>query len=222
MSENEFIEDKKVEEPDGDGQSGVLEEIPHTVLSDNTVEAGEPVDPAAELEKKLAASEQALKEEHDRFLRMYAEFENYKKRSAREMNDFRKFANEYLIRELLPMIDNLERALAGETHDAESLMKGVNLILKEMVRILDKFNVKPLDTLGKPFNPNFHEAVGQEESEEYGDNVVVREFQKGYLLHDRLIRPAMVLVSKKRVEPNILDGEELNKTPDETIHDEAQ
>jgi molecular chaperone GrpE len=157
--------------------------------------------PLAEIEKKLAAAEEAQKAEHDRFLRLYAEFDNYKKRNARDMQEFRKYACESLVREFLPAIDNLDRALhsskEGQTANG-SIVEGVELIFKEMLRILERFHVKPVESLGKAFNPAFHEAIGQEISETEPDNTVVREFQKGYTMHERLIRPAMVIVSKAK------------------------
>lgn len=159
-------------------------------------------DPLADAQKKLEAAQNEAKKEHENYLRLYADFENYKKRSAREIQDFRKFANESLIKELLPVVDNLERAIdssnsAGEEAD-KSITQGVDMTLKEILKILEKFQAKPVEAMGKPFDPNFHEAIGQEESEEYEDNIVVKEFQKGYLLHDRLIRPSMVMVSKHK------------------------
>ena len=155
--------------------------------------------PEETLEEKLAGAENALKEEKDRLLRHYAEFENFRKRSAREMQDFRRFANENLIRDLLPIVDNLERAIASssrDTDDQRCILEGVEITLKEILKVLERHNVTPVESLGQPFDPRFHEAVGAEESAAHPDNSVLREFQKGYLLHDRLIRPAMVIVSK--------------------------
>jgi len=177
------------------------------------------IDPLIELE----SVREEFRAEKDRFLRFYAEFDNYKKRNAREMQDFRKFANESLIRELLPVIDNLERAVqsAEQSSDADnSIREGVSLIHRDILRIFEKFSVKAVASLGQPFDPAFHEAIGQEESEQ-GDNIVVKEFQKGYLLHDRLIRPAMVIVSRAKAKPDINpdvsnDEKENRETPDES------
>lgn len=165
---------------------------------------GEP-DLLADAEKQVKAAQKKAEQEHENYLRLYADFENYKKRSAREIRDFRKFANESLIKELLPVVDNLERAIDSSNSTIEesdkSIAQGVDMTLKEILKLLEKFQAKPVEALGKPFDPNFHEAIGQEESEEYEDNIVVKEFQKGYLLHDRLIRPAMVIVSKHKEAP---------------------
>jgi molecular chaperone GrpE len=175
-------------------------------------------DPLAEMKEKLEAAEKELKEEKDRFLRFYADFDNYKKRSAREMDDFRKFANESLIKELLPVLDNLERAIhsssSGEEAD-KSILEGVDMTLKEIMKILERFNVKPVQALGSPFDPNFHEAIGQEESDEHEDNTVLKEFQKGYMLHDRLIRPSMVLVSRRKTPVENREAEEKDSKENE-------
>jgi molecular chaperone GrpE len=167
-----------------------------------------------DLKAELAATEKAGKEFEDRYMRLCAEFENYKKRSAREAQDFRKFANEALIKDLLPVIDNLERAIQSsspqENHPENfngSIIEGVQMTLNEILKVLERFHAKPIDSLGQPFDPNYHEAVGQEESDEHEDNIVVREFQRGYLLHDRLIRPAMVMVSKAVSKPAAAENE---------------
>ena len=161
----------------------------------------EPPDPLKELEAKLAAQEQEAKETHDRLLRVSADYENYKKRSAREMEDFRKYANQSLLKELLTVVDNLELAInsaAEEKNTDEKLIEGLNLTRTEMLRVLEKFNVKPITARGEVFDPAFHEAVMREETDDYPENTVLSEFQKGYLIHDRLLRPAMVVVAASR------------------------
>jgi molecular chaperone GrpE len=153
------------------------------------------------VEERLEAAEQKAGEEHDRLLRVMAEFENYKKRMEREMNDYRKFANESLVKEILPIIDSLEKALEISDHQNEkalgSLREGVEMTLKGLLTGLEKFGVVPVESLEEPFDPNFHQAVMQEASTEHADNTVVQELQRGYLIGDRLLRPAMVVVSKK-------------------------
>ena len=152
-----------------------------------------------ELEALLDDKEQAAKDYYDRYLRVSAEFENYQKRSTREMSDFKKFANESLIKALLPAIDSLESALgvvAKDTVHGTDVIKGIELTYKEIKRILEKFGVVSIDALGKPFDPNFHQAVMQEASDDYSEPTVIKELQKGYLIHDRLLRPAMVVVTQ--------------------------
>lgn len=157
------------------------------------------------MEAKLKAAQEESKETYDRFLRVSAEFENYKKRSSREMDEFRKFANESLIKEMLSVVDNLERAI-NSSNDAKQansgLVEGVDITLKEILKIFEKFNVKPVESLKKRFDPNFHQAVMTEETDDYTEHTVINELQKGYMMHDRLLRPAMVVVSMPKVKSN--------------------
>jgi molecular chaperone GrpE len=152
-----------------------------------------------ELKSKLEEKEREAKENYDRFLRNAAELENYKKRSARQMDEFRKYANESLIMELLTVVDNLERAIQSSHDDENSnagVVAGVQMTLNEILKILDKFGVKPIDSLEQIFDPAFHQAVMQAEASDFPAKTVIEELQKGYLIHDRLLRPAMVVVSK--------------------------
>ena len=137
--------------------------------------------------------------EKDRALRLSAEFENYKKRTAKETQDFKRFANETLLKQLFSVVDNLERAIdiSEENSENKNLLDGVKMTHKEMVRIFDTFEVKALKSEGEIFDPNFHQAVTQEESDSCPENTVIKELQKGYTLHGRLVRPSMVIVSKK-------------------------
>jgi len=152
---------------------------------------------------KLEESEKKAGENYDRFLRISAEFENYKKRKEREAADFRKYANETLVKELLPVVDNLERAMEtqGDHEDAVScILEGVDMTLKEIFKVLEKFAVKAVDAVGNEFDPTYHQAVMQEASDAHPENTVIKEFQKGYTIHDRLLRPAMVVVAKAASE----------------------
>jgi molecular chaperone GrpE len=151
-----------------------------------------------ELKKKLEEKEKEAKENYDRLLRTAADFENYKKRAAREKEDWTKFANEDLIRAILPFIDNLERAVnhAQKIADTGVLVKGVQLTLQQLLQALNKFGLSSFESVGKPFDPTMHEAMLVVETDKHEPNQVVEEFQKGYLLNDRLLRPATVSVSK--------------------------
>ncbi|BBO71711.1 protein GrpE [Desulfosarcina alkanivorans] len=170
--------------------------------SDSDVAADEPADspdPMKEIEEQLAAAKAEADDHRNRMLRMAAELENFKKRSAREQDDLKKYATENLIRQLLTVVDNLERAIASAAPDhanGQSVVDGVALTLAEVNKILEKHYVRPIEALGEPFDPTFHQAMCQEESADQPPNTVVQEFQKGYLIHDRLLRPAMVVVSK--------------------------
>jgi molecular chaperone GrpE len=151
-----------------------------------------------ELEKKLEEKAKESKENYDRLLRIAADFENYKKRAAKEKEDWTKFANEDLIKGVLPFIDNLERAVnhAQKVNDAGVLIEGVRLTLQQLLQSLNKFGLSPFESVGKPFDPAMHEAMLVVETDQYEPNQVIEEFQKGYLLNDRLLRPATVSVSK--------------------------
>jgi molecular chaperone GrpE len=156
-------------------------------------------DPVKELESRCEAAEQESRQHYERLLRVSADFENFKKRMFRENDEFRKFANELLLLELLPVVDNLERAIQstnGEKKEVGCVLEGVEMTLKALLKIFEKFSVKIIEAEGKPFDPNFHQAMMQEASDSIPENTVIREFQKGYLLHDRLLRPSMVVVSK--------------------------
>ena len=167
---------------------------------DDEIEAAQGED---DPEAKLQAAEQKSQEHYDRLLRLSAEFDNYKKRTSREMRDMVKFANEKFILELLTVVDNLVRAIESAPHKEgqdDPLLKGINLTLDEVLKILERNHVQPVKALGEPFDPNFHQAMMQEESADQPANTVIREMQKGYTLHERLIRPAMVVVSKAKTE----------------------
>ena len=190
------------------------------LVQDNATPSEEEQEQGKGAQETESSKEEALRaeleKEKDKFLRLFAEFENYKKRAARENKDFRKFANEALIKEMLPVIDNLERAIqSSSSNESEqenfnsSILKGVTMTLNEILKVLDRFHVKPIDALEQPFDPNYHEAVGQEETDEFADNTVIREYQKGYLLYDRLIRPSMVVVSKAKTAPVPADQHEV-------------
>ena len=156
-----------------------------------------------EMEAKFEAKKEEAEETYERLLRVSAEFENYKKRAAREMDEFRKYANQSLLKEMLSVVDNLELAINssndGEKTD-QSLIKGLNLTLNEILKVFEKFNVTPIEARGKTFDPAFHEAVMREETDDYPENTVISEFQKGYLIHDRLLRPAMVVVAMPKTK----------------------
>jgi molecular chaperone GrpE len=159
-------------------------------------------EPEKDIEDELENAKNEAKESYDRFIRLSAEFENYKKRLSRERDEFRKFANEALIKEILSVVDNLERAIESAENESENncVVEGVDMTHKEILKVLEKFNAKPIKAFGEPFDPNFHQAVMNEETDEYIENTVIRELQKGYMLHDRLLRPAMVVVSAAKMK----------------------
>jgi len=141
---------------------------------------------------------------HDQLLRLGAEFENYKKRVQKETSDLIKFGNESLLKAVLPILDNLERAIdhGKKMNENGPLLQGVEIILRQFLTILERFGVKPVAARGESFDPEKHEAVSLAESDQE-PNRVISELEKGYLLHERLLRPAKVLVSKARPEKKI-------------------
>ncbi len=146
----------------------------------------------AQVEEKTKLAE----ENYDRFLRAQAELENYKKRVEREKSNLVKYANEDLIKAILPVIDNLERALdhpPGENPDG--FVEGITITINQLLQILEKFGVTPVTSVGEPFDPSKHEAMMRVESTDHEPNTVVSEMQRGFFLNDRLLRPAMVSVA---------------------------
>lgn len=155
----------------------------------------------AKKKASLVSPELSLADEYlDQLRRMKADFENYKKRVERERMEFIKFANEELIMELLPILDNLERALNHTKVHKEltTFEQGIGLVKKDLEEILKKRGLFRLMVIGSPFDPNLHEAVMQKESEDYEDQTVIEELQAGYKLGERLLRPARVVISTKK------------------------
>ncbi len=188
-------QDKKHE--GNDARPGGEENAPEEAL--RTIEEVEAASNEARLEAELKEVRAEAEKNWDLYLRERAERENFRKRMQREKEDLARFANENLLRELLPIFDNLERAVSHSANGQEGgagLLEGVSLTLDQFQKVLEKFGVVPVTAVGQPFDPAWHEAMGQVESDEHPPNTVVQEMQKGYILNDRLLRPALVLVAK--------------------------
>ena len=139
-----------------------------------------------------------LQEMNDKYVRLYAEFENYKRRVNKDKEELIRYGNESILYELLPVIDHLEMALKHAAGDISSgLIQGVEITLKELRRTLEKFGLTEIESEGKPFDPAVHHAMSQVERDDIDDNLVVEEFRKGYRLKDKVLRPSLVAVSKK-------------------------
>lgn len=164
----------------------------------NHLEAEPELSPEEQLQQELEESREEARNNHERYLRAMADMENLRKRSQREKEDLAKFANETLLREILPVIDNLERALEHAVEDTatDGLLEGVQMTLDQFGKVLEKFNVIPVEAMGQTFDPALHQAMGQLETGDFPANTVAQEMQKGYLLNDRLLRPALVMVAK--------------------------
>jgi molecular chaperone GrpE len=171
-------EDQKTKEPEGEKKELTAQE---------------------RLAEQLAEKAREAAENYDKWLRLLAEFDNFKKRTQKEKADLMKFSNESLLRSFLPILDNLERAIdhAKGTQENAPLLEGVEITLRQFLNTLEKFGVKPLSARGEAFDPEKHEAVSQQESDQE-PNRVISEIEKGYIYHDRLLRPARVIVSKEK------------------------
>ncbi|MDA8227055.1 MAG: nucleotide exchange factor GrpE [Desulfitobacterium hafniense] len=149
------------------------------------------------LEAELAQAKAQAGDYYSHLQRLQAEFDNYRKRTQKEKEDTSRFASERILVELLPILDNFERAVdAAQTNqDFKAFSQGVEMILRQMQKVLEKEGLTPIDPVGKPFDPNLHEAVLQVESEDHPENIVVEELQRGYYLKEKVLRPSMVKVS---------------------------
>jgi molecular chaperone GrpE len=164
---------------------------------DNRIDAPEQAAPDAAPQDTDAAELGRQRDDYyDRLLRKTAEFDNYRKRTDRERQQLAEAAAADLIKDLLPLIDDLERALKSEIASGAAIHRGVELIHKQLLDTLRKRGVMPIETLGHDFDPHFHEAVTYEPAEGRRDGEVIEEFARGYMLGDRLLRPAMVKVAK--------------------------
>jgi molecular chaperone GrpE len=171
-----------------------------------------------ELRQKLDAKEKEVKEHYERYLRQVAELDNFKKRINREKEDAIRYANENLIKDIIPVIDNLERAIAHAQGggNGKPLVEGVEMVLRGLLDVFGKHGVVQVPAVGEVFDPGKHEAMAQVESSQYEPNTVVDEHHRGYLLRDRLLRPALVTVAKAPQVKEEKNGEsEVEKAPDD-------
>lgn len=161
-------------------------------------EAGDPIPPAGDATggDDIAAIRRERDEQYQRLLVTTAEFDNYRKRTDRERRERAEYAAVDLLTDLLPIVDDLERALAAETEDAEVYRRGVEIIHKQLLDLLDRRGVTPIETVGTDFDPNIHQAVTQEASDSHRDGEVIEELRRGYTLRERLLRAAMVKVAQ--------------------------
>jgi len=171
------------------------------------------LDPVKILEKDLLDAKNELTEQKDKFVRLQAETDNFRKRLSREKEEFSQYANERLFKELLPIFDNFERALGDPSNDIKSLKEGLEMILKQFSSFLEKERVEPIEAIGEKFDPMIHEVLTSEESSELEENTIISQFVKGYMINNRVIRPSQVVISKK---PSLESEEVLTKEPEES------
>lgn len=190
-----MTEEKKVvvnDEENGDGGEEINLQMKQAepAVEENTPE----VDTAAELEKLKAE----LNAKDDRFVRLQADFDNFRKRTAREKSELAAVIEQSFLKDLLPLLDNLSRAAdaaeSAEQADVETLRKGIEMIKQETVAVMGKHGLEPIEAVGKNFDPNFHQAVGTVKDESKQDGLIAAELQRGYIARGRVIRPSMVQV----------------------------
>jgi molecular chaperone GrpE len=196
----------------GGGKNGVAEKNersadakPEIMAEDLTAASAEmdaveaEIEVVREFEKQLVEKEGELVSLREDVLRVRAEMENFRKRLTKEKNDFAQFANERLLREVIEVYANLDRALNAPNVTVENLKAGVDMIFKQFTSMLDKENVKPIPSLGEKFNPARHDAISQLESDQHEEGVVVQEYSRGYYLNERVLIPSKVVIAKKPV-----------------------
>jgi len=188
---NELSNEKQVEEQNEE----VVEEVQTEAAEATEAEASEEVNPLQQENDQL---KQQLEEEENRYLRLQADFDNFRRRSRLDAEAAQKYRAQSLVADILPALDNFERALQVNTADEQtkSVLQGVEMVYRQLVEALQKEGVEAIESVGKTFDPYEHQAVMQVEDGEYEPNTVVEELQKGYKLKDKIIRPAMVKVNQ--------------------------
>lgn len=187
FKDEKISESEAVQEEVNDNNEDVSEVTPEAPIEEQTDE----VDELSETKKSLADAE-------EKYLRLYAEFENYKKRTRAELDTERAYRSQNILRDILPTIDNIERALAqkGESDEFKSLHKGVEMVYESLLHSLKENGLEVIEALDKPFDPNLHQAVMQEKDERKDSGIVLEELQKGYKLKERVLRASMVKVNE--------------------------
>ena len=177
------------------------------------------LDPIKILEKDLQKTKDELAEEKDKFVRLQAETDNFRKRLSREKEEFSQYANERLFKELIPIFDNFERALEDTSSDTKSLKEGLEMILKQFSSFLEKEKVEQIKAIGEKFDPTVHEVLTSEESSEHEENTIISQFVKGYTINSRVLRPSQVVIAKK---PSPEPKEDLKDAPEEKDSDKEE
>ncbi len=218
VKKEQMKKSKKDNEDKNEDQLNLEDEV-------ETLEEEENKDKKKSSEEELKAQLEAKKKEEqdnfDRFLRAKAELENYKKRIEKEKAETIKYCNENIIREILPVVDNLEMALehGRKSNNLKSLIEGVEIVLNQFLNGLEKFGLAGFSSIGEEFDPNRHEAMMQVESDEHDPNSIISEFQKGYFLNERLLRPAKVTVAASLDKLNKGHGNTVDKEKKKTSED---
>ncbi|MGQ9532810.1 MAG: nucleotide exchange factor GrpE [Desulfotomaculales bacterium] len=177
-------------EPAVDSTESVAEALPAPARE----EAADPAQVIADLREQLARETARAEELWHRLVRLQADFENFRRRARAEREELLRYGSEPLVKALLPVLDNFERALASG--GGEGFVAGVQMIYRQFLDVLAREGLRPLESVGRPFDPAYHEGVEQEETTAHPDNTVIQELRRGYCFHDRVIRPAMVRVAR--------------------------
>jgi molecular chaperone GrpE len=197
-----FMKDemKKKDEQKFDEMKQEIEETEavDTAEGENDTEA-QPADeaqenPADAMQQKIDELTAGLKEKEERALRLQADFENFRRRTSKEKEELSAVIKQEILKDMLPLLDNFERAMAAETKDAEAFQKGVDMIYTQLQEVMKKNGLEPIETEGQKFDPNFHQAVMRVQNEDLEDDDIAQELQKGYMVEGRVIRPSMVQV----------------------------
>lgn len=215
--------------PAEDAESGTLEEVDENleIEVEGEEESPEELDPLAVLQAKVESLEVAKRDNYDRFVRVSADLENLRKRSRREIQDGRLDERGKILKDMLPVIDNLERAVAHaqatEAEASKSIIEGVNLVLRQFTQALERNKVRAVEAVGLPFDPAVHEAVSQAPSAEHPPGTVISALQTGYMMEERLLRPALVVVSIAVAgEAVVDDAPETSATPNVESSDSTE
>ena len=212
---NTGVEEQEIETQTAHSEESKVSEAEESSAEDKSEDSPE-AEALANLTTEYEAYKTESEKQRDQMLRTIAEFDNSRKRAEREKEESLKYALESFVKELIPTIDSIERAIQStkESQDVDALVEGVEMIYKGILSALEKRGVTPIEAVNKPFDPMQHEAVMHVESENVPENVVIEEWQKGYMLHNRMIRPSMVSVSKGKGEqvaesdvPNLAEEE---------------
>ncbi|CAH1220956.1 Protein GrpE [Paenibacillus plantiphilus] len=192
VNEQQSTEENKDIAADASNELGQDTEAQTEVMDGDTVLEGSQDDP------RYAQLALLAEENQQRYLRAQADFDNFRRRTLKEKEELGQYASMKLIGELLPVVDNFDRAIEAAKSgggEADSFSKGIDMIFRQLVGVLEQEGLKQMETVGQPFNPDYHQAIMQVESEEHEEGIVVEEVQKGYMLKDKVLRPAMVKVS---------------------------
>ncbi|QWU15016.1 molecular chaperone GrpE [Paenibacillus sophorae] len=192
----EQVQDSGVNEDNTINEQSAADQA-EAVSDNDTAAADEAVQAASGDSDEIKRLQELADDYQGRVLRVQADYDNFRRRTLKEKEELAQYATSKLVTELLPVLDNFERALATAPtgSDSEAFAKGVNMIFRQLDGVLKSEGLTPMETVGQPFNPEFHQAIMQVESEEYEEGIVTEEVQKGYLLKNKVLRPAMVKVS---------------------------